>query len=404
MPKLKTVKRKSFLFFQLFLLHNETKNHNFAWILGHDSLLINKERTKHHLAMTRIICAIVCLLISLPTMGQKPKKKQDHDFQVTKNLEIFNTLYQNLDKYYVDTLDADKLITLALDAMLGSLDPYTEYYPEEDIEDLKMLTTGKYGGIGSVIRMRNDSSVIISEPYEGMPAAEVGLHSGDVLLKIDNTELKGKSVSDVSDMLRGEPGTTFLLKVRRNGEEQPLEFKITRKSIKTPAIPYYGLLTSNVVSPGVDAQKIGYINLSQFTENCSSDMRKAIISLKDKGAESLIIDLRGNGGGLLNEAVKIVNLFSPKGRTIVEEQPPIDIHRPLIVEHSIGSHYRFMIIANDDEPAPQGAMHTDSANMPYLQCTIHDDRQPKPPDESKSLDVEPKCCYYINHRFYRWDL
>ena len=295
--------------------------------------------------MTRIICAIVCLLISLPTMGQKPKKKQDHNFQVTKNLEIFNTLYQNLDKYYVDTLDADKLITLALDAMLGSLDPYTEYYPEEDIEDLKMLTTGKYGGIGSVIRMRNDSSVIISEPYEGMPAAEVGLHSGDVLLKIDNTELKGKSVSDVSDMLRGEPGTTFLLKVRRNGEEQPLEFKITRKSIKTPAIPYYGLLTSNVVSPGVDAQKIGYINLSQFTENCSSDMRKAIISLKDKGAESLIIDLRGNGGGLLNEAVKIVNLFSPKGRTIVETKgktsgsfstykttsDPLDLNIPLCI-------------------------------------------------------------------------
>lgn len=260
----------------------------------------------------------VAALTVLTASGQKPKKKQDHSFQVAKNLEIFNALYRDLDRLYVDTLDADKLITIGIDAMLESLDPYTEYYAEEDIEDLKMLTTGKYGGIGSVIRMRQDSTVIVSEPYEGMPAAEVGLHVGDVLRKIDNTDLKGKTVSEVSDMLRGEPGTTFVLTVDRPGETSPREFKITRKNIKTPALPYYGLLGPGNVGEGIDGSKIGYINLSQFTENCSSDVRKAVISLKEKGAESLIVDLRGNGGGLLGEAVKIVNLFTPSGRTIVE--------------------------------------------------------------------------------------
>ena len=168
---------------------------------------------------------IVAVMTMLTAAAQKPKKKQDHSFQVAKNMEIFNALYKDLDRLYVDTLDADKLITIGIDAMLESLDPYTEFYAEEDIEDLKMLTTGKYGGIGSVIRMRQDSTVIVAEPYEGMPAAEVGLHVGDVLRKIDNTDLKGKTVSQVSDMLRGEPGTTFVLTVDRPGETSPREFK-----------------------------------------------------------------------------------------------------------------------------------------------------------------------------------
>ena len=295
--------------------------------------------------MKRIFLLLTAFALLLPAGAQKPKKKEDHSFQVTKNLEIFNTLYKELDMYYVDTLDADEVITLGIDAMLGSLDPYTDYYPAEDIEELKMLTTGKYGGIGSIIRMRSDSTVIIAEPYEGMPAAEVGLQVGDVLKKIDNTDLKGKLVSDVSDMLRGEPGTTFVLQVQRPGESGTRDFKITRKNIKTPAIPYYGLLTSQNVPAGIDGGKIGYINLSQFTENCSSDVRKAVISLKEKGAESLIIDVRGNGGGLLGEAVKIVNLFVPKGKTIVETkgklrqssssykttQEPLDLDIPLCI-------------------------------------------------------------------------
>ncbi len=268
--------------------------------------------------MRRFSLLLLVMALMLPAAAQKPKKKQDHSFQVAKNLEIFNHIYKDIDLFYVDSLNADEMISTAVDAMLKSLDPYTDYYPEEDIEDLKMLSTGKYGGIGSVIRMRQDSTVIISEPYEGMPAAEVGLKCGDVLLKIDNTDLKGKTVSEVSDMLRGEPGTTFVLQVRRPGESDTRQFKITRKKIKTPAIPYYGILNKDNVASGVDASKIGYINLSQFTENCSSDVRKAVISLKEDGAESIIIDIRGNGGGLLAEAVDIVNLFVDKGVTVVE--------------------------------------------------------------------------------------
>ena len=295
--------------------------------------------------MKKLFVILTAALMTLPAAAQKPSKKQDHSFQVAKNLEIFNALYKDLDRLYVDTLDADKVITIGIDAMLDYLDPYTEFYAEEDVEDLKMLTTGKYGGIGSIIRMRSDSTVIVSEPYEGMPAAEVGLHVGDVLKKIDNTDLTGKKVSEVSDMLRGEPGTTFVLTVERPGENSPRDFKITRKNIKTPDIPYYGLLNSRNVAEGVDGSKIGYINLSQFTENCSSDVRKAVISLKEKGARALIIDLRGNGGGLLGEAVKIVNLFAPKGRTIVETKgktnqssstykttrEPLDLQIPLCI-------------------------------------------------------------------------
>lgn len=253
--------------------------------------------------MHKLAASIILLALSLA-----PAKAQDqHMFEVGKNLEIFNSLYRELDMFYVDTLNADKLITVGIDAMLDYLDPYTEYYKEEDFGDLKMMTTGKYGGIGSLIRLRKDSTVIIAEPYEGMPAAEVGLKIGDVLLSIDGTDLKGKNTSEVSDMLRGEPGTTFVLRIQRPGEKKTRDFSITRRSIKLPAIPYYGM-----------RGKTGYISLTQFTEDCSKDFRKAVISLKQQGATSLVIDLRNNGGGLLGEAVNIVNLFVPKGLKIVE--------------------------------------------------------------------------------------
>ena len=295
--------------------------------------------------MKKFFIILTALILAMPAGAQNPKKQTDHAFQVAKSLEIFNALYRDLDIFYVDSLNAEELINKAVDYMLNSLDPYTEYYPEEEMEDLRMISTGKYGGIGSIIRMRKDSTVIIYEPYEGMPAAEVGLKVGDVLLKIDNTDLKGKTVSQVSDMLRGEPGTTFMLQVRRPGEDPTRDFKITRQKIKTPAIPYYGILRPENVAEGVDPTKIGYINLSQFTENCSAEVRNAVISLKEKGAECLVIDIRGNGGGLLSEAVEIVNLFVPKGVTIVEtkgkggiqssvyqtKREPLDMNIPLCV-------------------------------------------------------------------------
>jgi len=283
--------------------------------------------------MKHTLAALAALLLVLTAQAQD-KPKEDHSFSVSKNLDIFNTLYRKLDLFYVDTLDAEKVILTGIDAMLESLDPYTEYYADEDLGDLKMMTTGKYGGIGAMIRMRKDSTVIIGEPYEGMPAAEVGLKVGDILRKIDATDLKGKNVSDVSDMLRGEPGTTFVLRIQRPGEKKTRDFRITRRNIKVEPIPYYGLNGT-----------IGYICLTQFTDKCSADVRRAVISLKEQGAQSLVIDLRGNGGGLLSEAVNIVGLFVPKGLTIVETKgkvkaansqyatttEPLDTITPLVV-------------------------------------------------------------------------
>ena len=260
--------------------------------------------------------------------------QQNHTFDVVKNLDVFHNIYRNLDAFYVDTLDADKVIKVGIDAMLHSLDPYTEYYPEEDENDLKMLTQAKYGGIGSLIRMMKDSTIIIAEPYEGMPAATVGLKAGDILLQIDDHDLTGMGTPEVSNLLRGEPGTTFVLKFQRPNESKPREVKITRQSIKLPAVPYYGMIGNS-----------GYINLSQFTNDCYGYVRKAVISLKEQGAQNLIFDLRGNPGGALDQAVKIVNLFVPKGLTIVEtrgkvqggnqtyktDDQPLDEEIPIVV-------------------------------------------------------------------------
>lgn len=285
--------------------------------------------------MKKTISLIVLCCCAIMANAQGTEKKSEHNFEVAKNLDILNTLYRELDMLYVDTLDAQKLITIGIDAMLGSLDPYTEYYAEEDMGDLKMMTTGKYGGIGSVIRLRKDSTVIIYEPYEGMPAATIGLKVGDVIKKIDDKEItKQMNTSDVSDLLRGEPGTTFLLTVQRPGEKKVRQFKITRQNIKVPAIPYSGLYGN-----------VGYIDLTQFTEGCGKDVRRQVISLKEKGATSIVLDLRGNGGGLLSEAVDIVNLFVPKGLKIVEtkgkiqnanstyttKNEPLDLEIPLAV-------------------------------------------------------------------------
>ena len=275
------------------------------------------------------------ILLGLMAIMMPVRAQSEHAFEVAKNLDVFNNLYRQLDIFYVDTLEADKLIRIGIDAMLEELDPYTVYYPEEDMGDLKMMTTGKYGGIGSIIRMRKDSTVIVAEPYAGMPAAEAGLQIGYVMLKIDDKDLKGLSTSEVSELLRGEPGTTFVLRIQRPGEKKTRDVKITRRNVKVAAIPYYGMMRNEV----------GYINLTQFTEGCAKDVRKAIISLKDKGARSIIIDLRMNGGGLLNEAVDIVNLFVPKGLKIVETKgkqmaanstyftrnEPLDLDIPLAV-------------------------------------------------------------------------
>ena len=249
--------------------------------------------------------------LALPATAQK-----NHNFEVSKNLEIFNNLFKQLDLYYVDTLDADKLVKTATGSMLNTLDPYTEYYPDDERDDLKQMLTGKYAGIGSLIHYsKNEDRCIISEPFENMPAAEGGLKAGDVILSIAGKEFGPKGsqntnefTESVSNALRGEPGTSFIVKIQRPGEDKPREIKLTRRAIKTPPISYYGMIAENT----------GYIYLSSFPEGAATDVRRAVIDLKQKGAKQLVLDLRNNGGGSMQEAIDLVNLFIGKGKTVVE--------------------------------------------------------------------------------------
>ena len=243
------------------------------------------------------------------------RPSNSHNFEVAKNMDIFNAVVKELDMFYVDTIDPNVTVKRAIDAMLYSLDPHTSYYPAEDQSELEQMIKGSYGGIGSVISydIKNKQSVI-AEPYEGMPAAEVGLKVGDVLLQIDDVVLKGKDNQEVSEMLRGEIGTSFVLKVKRPGVDKPLDFTIVRKSIQLPTIPYYGMLKD----------KVGYIEFVSFSGTPAADFKKAFVDLKTQGIKSLIIDLRSNGGGLLDEAVEIVNYFVPKGEIIVTTKGKIE--------------------------------------------------------------------------------
>lgn len=234
------------------------------------------------------------------------KNGDDRNFQLAKNLDIFNAIVKELDMFYVDTIDPNKTIREGIDNMLYSLDPYTEYYPEDDQTELEMMVKGSYGGMGSLIRYNPKLKyTIVAEPFEGMPAAESGLKAGDILLEIDGKDLKENK--DVSTMLRGQIGTSFKLKVERPGEKKPLEFTIARRTIQTPTVPYYGVLEG----------KIGYINLSSFSGEPTKEFKSAFLDLKKKGITSLVIDLRNNGGGLLDAAIDIANIFVPRGKTLV---------------------------------------------------------------------------------------
>ena len=273
------------------------------------------------------------------------KAMKNHNLEVSKNLEIFNALYKHLDLMYVDTLDANKVVTAGIDAMLRSLDPYTEYYPEERQKELKTMLTGKYAGIGALIRYHQKlKQVVIDEPYAGMPAAEAGLKKGDIILQIDDSVMTDKNTAFVSSHLRGEAGTTFMLKIKRPSTGKTMKIKITRQSIKMPEIPWYGILDSDE-GDAAGAKKIGYINLSTFTGEPSKPMRLAFIDLKRQGAEKLILDLRSNGGGSLSECVDILSMWLPKDQRIVETKgkltkvnneyrtrlEPIDTVMPIVV-------------------------------------------------------------------------
>ncbi len=251
-----------------------------------------------------IIGSAVVVLIAMFSF----KSADSRSFQLAKNLDIFNAIVKELDMFYVDTIDPNKTIREGIDNMLYSLDPYTNYFPEEDQSELEQMVRGTYGGIGSIITYNTKlKRSVIAEPYEGMPAATVGLKAGDILMKIDGQDLLGKNNQQVSEMLRGQNGTSFVLEVERPGEKKPLTFNIVRKSIQMPTVPYYGFV----------GDKVGYINLSSFSGSPSKEFKAAFMDLKKKGITSLVIDLRGNGGGLLDEAIEIVNFFVPRGKTIV---------------------------------------------------------------------------------------
>ena len=277
-------------------------------------------------------------------MGMTSFKEDDRNFQISKNLDIFNSIFKELDMFYVDTVNAEKMIQTGVEGMLSLTDPYTEYYPEEEVSSLKEMTTGKYGGIGAAIRYYEAKDrIAVVEPTEGMPAAEAGVKAGDIILSVGGKEMVRGDMkpqefsSKVSEALRGEPGTSFVLKVLRplKNDSTVMEFKITRKNIRTNPVPYYGMVKDS----------IGYLVLSSFTENSAKDFKKAFIELKQKGAKSLIIDLRDNGGGSLSEAVDIVNLYVPKGQEIVvtkgkvrqaqgsykTQNEPVDTQIPLAV-------------------------------------------------------------------------
>ena len=255
-----------------------------------------------------IVFSLCILTFGGAAMAQNNTEK-DHNFKVAKNLETFSAIYKYLDLMYVDTLNADEVVGNGINYMLHSLDPYTVYYPADKVKDLDLMISGKYAGIGAIIRYNFAiKNTIIDQPYENMPAAEAGLKKGDIILAIGDSSMVGKDVSYVSNRLRGDAGSRFVLTIKRPSTGKKMKFKITRRSIQLPAVPYYGLQDDGV----------GYLNLNSFTTDCSKDVRRAFLDMKKQGMKSLVFDLRNNGGGSLQEAINIVNMFVPKGITLVK--------------------------------------------------------------------------------------
>ncbi len=287
------------------------------------------------------------LFFSVVLLFSLQAKAQSNGFEVIKSLELMDQIYENLDLYFVDDVQPGKLSKVAIDAMLKELDPYTVYYAEANIEDYRLMTTGQYGGIGSLIK-KADEYVYISEPYEGNPAQKSGLRAGDKILEVDGKTMFNKPSDQVSDALKGPKGTVVKILVERFNEGNKL-IEITRDEIKIPDVPYYGIIKD----------KVGYISLNSFTQTASEEVKKGIIAMQKEGMEQLILDLRGNGGGLLIEAVKIVNFFVPKDKVVVftkgrvkEEnhvykttEEPIALGLPLIVLIDEGSASASEIVA-----------------------------------------------------------
>ncbi len=281
--------------------------------------------------MKKYISFIIAIFFVYNAIGQT---QDDKRFEMSKNIEIFTSIYKALHLQYVDEINSGELMKTGIDAMLESLDPYTVYIPESDIEDYKLLTLGQYGGIGALIHQEGNN-VYISEPYENTPAAKAGLQAGDKILQVNKENIEGKNVEEITTALRGQAGTNITLKLQR-GNNKPFEVTLMREEIKLQNVPYYGMIDDH----------IGYIKLTEFTQDAAKEVQTAFMKLKEnKGFNALVFDLRGNGGGLLNEAVNIVSLFVDRGQTVVSTKgkiqevntvhktmnQPVDLNIPIVV-------------------------------------------------------------------------
>jgi carboxyl-terminal processing protease len=283
--------------------------------------------------------------------------QETRDFRMAKNLDIFFSLFRELNTFYVDQIDPDKVIKAGIDNMLKTLDPYTVYFPESEADDFAILTTGKYGGIGSLVRNSGDY-VVISEVYKGFPADKAGIKPGDLLKKVDGVSLKGLPTDKVSERLKGNPGTDINVTIDRNGKET--DYPLKREKIIMPPVPYFGMLDS----------KTGYIRFTSFTQNCIDDVKTALTSLKNSNAQQIILDLRGNPGGLLTEAVEIVNLFTAQGTEVVSTKgkvkqfdedfkttkQPVDEKIPLAIIINRGSASASEIVAGAIQDLDRGVI------------------------------------------------
>ncbi|MGB0525197.1 MAG: S41 family peptidase [Flammeovirgaceae bacterium] len=259
---------------------------------------------RKHIKITAFLLVVV-----LGLTAYKPAEKY---FEISKNLDIFATLYREVNKYYVDDVSPSELMKTGIDAMLNTLDPYTNYIPEDRIEDYRTITTGEYGGIGAVIGRRNDK-VMVLMPNKGYPADRAGLEIGDEIIAIDGIQITERHIDDISKLLKGQAGTNLSLKIKRYGKNAPFDVTLKRERIKLNNVPYHGMVSED----------IGMIQLTDFTRNASKEVKSALVSLKDKGAKKIILDLRGNPGGLLSEAINISNVFLPKGHEIVSTKGKI---------------------------------------------------------------------------------
>jgi carboxyl-terminal processing protease len=304
----------------------------------------------------RIIIVVSLLLIAGISTGFLVNQ-ESRDFRIAKNLDIFFSLFRELNTFYVDEIDPDKVIKAGIDNMLKTLDPYTVYFPESEADEFAILTTGKYGGIGSLVRPSGDY-VVISEVYKGFPADKAGIKPGDILKKVDGLTLKGIATDKVSEKLKGNPGTEINVTIERNGKDS--DYSLKREKISMPPVPYYGMIDS----------KTGYIRFTNFTQNCIDDVKSALNDLKSKNAQQIILDLRGNPGGLLTEAVEIVNLFVPEGNEVVSTKgkvkqfdedfkttrQPVDEKMPLAIIINRGSASASEIVAGAVQDLDRGVI------------------------------------------------